>query len=236
MTGRQLLIDVKVTGACMQLVPTTQMCSERIELFLEKFYKGAQGEIGPQGPQGLQGEIGPQGNDGASAYEQYVSGGGTLSEAEFIAMLNDVPDHMADTDIHVTTTDKSNWNSKQNELGFTPEDVNNKKTTLTDFDTDYPTCKAVNTGLGLRQLKNLVFTNISASSWVSDTTYTDYGYKCELICSGVTSTDIAEVIFAHTQAVSGNYSPVCLTSTDRVTIYSKVNTSITIPTIIVNKV
>ena len=114
--------------------------------------------------------------------------------------------------------------------------LSNKKTTLTDSDTDYPTTKAVNTGLGLRQLKNLVFTNISASSWVSDTTYTDYGYKCELTCSGVTSTDIAEVIFAHTQAVSGNYSPVCLTSTDRVTIYSKVNTSITIPTIIVNKV
>ena len=114
--------------------------------------------------------------------------------------------------------------------------LSNKKTTLTDSDTDYPTTKAVNTGLGLRQLKNLVFTNISASSWVSDTTYTDYGYKCELTCSGVTSTDIAEVIFAHAQAVSGNYSPVCLTSTDKVTIYSKVNTSITIPTIIVNKV
>ena len=42
-TGRQLLIDVRVTGACMQLVPTTQMCSERVELFLEKFYKGADG-------------------------------------------------------------------------------------------------------------------------------------------------------------------------------------------------
>ena len=66
-TGRQLLIDVKVTGTCMQLVPTTQMCSERVELFLEKFYKGPkgdQGEIGPTGPKGDQGEIGPTGPKG----------------------------------------------------------------------------------------------------------------------------------------------------------------------------
>ncbi len=36
---------------------------------------------------------------------------------------------------------------KQDNLGFTPENSANKKTELTDSDTDYPTTKAVNTGL-----------------------------------------------------------------------------------------
>lgn len=83
------------------------------------------------------------------------------------------------------------------------------------------------------QNKNLVFTNVSASSWVSDSTYTDYGYKCELSCSGVTANDFAQVIFAPTEADSGNYATVCQTGSGTVTIYSKVNDSITIPSIVV---
>lgn len=49
-----------------------------------------------------------------------------------------------------TDTEKGIWNGKQDALGFTPENVSNKKTTLTDSDTDYPTTKAVNTGLGTK--------------------------------------------------------------------------------------
>lgn len=47
----------------------------------------------------------------------------------------------------VTDAEKTAWNQKQEALGFTPENVANKKTTLTDSDTDYPTTKAVNTAL-----------------------------------------------------------------------------------------
>lgn len=83
------------------------------------------------------------------------------------------------------------------------------------------------------QNKNLVFTNVSASSWVSDSTYTDYEYKCELSCSGVTANDFAQVIFAPTEADSGNYATVCQTGSGTVTIYSKVNDTITIPSIVV---
>ena len=79
------------------------------------------------------------------------------------------------------------------------------------------------------------FNDVAASTWVEDATYTDYGYKCELTISGVLSTDYASVIFAHTEAISGNYSPICLTSTDKVTIYSKVNTSITISNITIKR-
>ena len=47
----------------------------------------------------------------------------------------------------VTDTEKNTWNAKQNALGFTPENVANKKTTLTDNDVDYPTTKAVKTAI-----------------------------------------------------------------------------------------
>lgn len=84
--------------------------------------------------------------------------------------------------------------------------------------------------------KYLTFTNLSASTWLPDSTYTNFNYKCILTCNGVTSTDYAQVIFYPEQASSGNYANVCLTDTDSVTIYSKINTSITIPTIIVTGV
>ena len=79
--------------------------------------------------------------------------------------------------------------------------------------------------------KFLSFTNVTASNWVSDSTYTGYNYKCVLTCNGVTSSDYAQVIFGPDQANSGNYASVCLTGTNNVTIYSKVDTSIVIPTI-----
>ena len=91
-------------------------------------------------------------------------------------------------------------------------------------------------GGGGSSVNFLSFTNVTASSWVSDSTYTDYGYKCELSLTGVTATMYATVTYGVTEATSGNYAPVCDTGTGTVTIYSKVNDSITIPTIIVQGV
>lgn len=48
---------------------------------------------------------------------------------------------------HVTDTEKATWNAKQDALGFTAENVANKKTTITDSDIDYPTGKAVKTAV-----------------------------------------------------------------------------------------
>lgn len=83
------------------------------------------------------------------------------------------------------------------------------------------------------ELKNQKFTNIVANNWVSDNTYADYGYKCVLTCNGVSANDFAQVIFSQTDSDSGNYATVCETGSNSVTIYSKVNDSITIPIIIV---
>lgn len=80
---------------------------------------------------------------------------------------------------------------------------------------------------------NLSFTNVSASNWVSDNTYSDYGYKCELTCNGVTADDYATVLFSSTDVNSGNYASFCETGTNTVTIYSKVNTTTTIPKVVI---
>ena len=87
------------------------------------------------------------------------------------------------------------------------------------------------------QLKNIIVENTSilTSNWVADATYSGYGYKAVITVNGVTSSMLAKVILSHTESISGNYSPVCLTGTNSVIIYSKVNTAITIPTILIQK-
>jgi len=80
-----------------------------------------------------------------------------------------------------------------------------------------------------------IVSNVSASSWSSNSTYSGYGYRCAIAISGVTASDVAEVVFSLVDATSGNYAPVCETYAGGVYVYSKVNTAITIPTIVVTK-
>lgn len=80
-----------------------------------------------------------------------------------------------------------------------------------------------------------IVSNTLVSTWVADSTYTGFEYKADITINGITANDVAEVIFGQTEAVSGNYANVTSTSADTITIYSKVNTSITIPTIIIVK-
>lgn len=91
------------------------------------------------------------------------------------------------------------------------------------------------TAVASKQDKNLYFTDLSASSWVSDSTYSDFPYRCDISCSGVTSNMYAEVVFAMAEAQSGNYAPICETNSAVVSIWSKVNTTITVPTIKISK-
>ena len=85
--------------------------------------------------------------------------------------------------------------------------------------------------------QNRVFTNtaVAQADWVADNTYTGYNYKASITLNGVTVNDIPEVIFAGNDAVSGNYLPVAESYAGGIYIYSKVNTAITIPTIIIQK-
>ena len=54
-------------------------------------------------------------------------------------------------DLTDSTALRSSWTGKQDNLGFTPEDVSNKQTNLTASATKYPTVNAVNTGLSGKQ-------------------------------------------------------------------------------------
>lgn len=85
----------------------------------EQGKQGPQGEQGIQGIQGIQGNIGPEGPqgpagtagaDGKSAYQTAVEAGYAGTEAAFNAALEAVPGHIADTDIHVTSEEKTAWN------------------------------------------------------------------------------------------------------------------------------
>lgn len=89
--------------------------------------------------------------------------------------------------------------------------------------------------LSAKQDKNIYFTGLSASSWVSDSAYADYPYRCDIACTGVTADMYAEVIFDVTEAQSGNYAPICETKSGAVVIWSKENTAIQIPTITITK-
>jgi len=85
------------------------------------------------------------------------------------------------------------------------------------------------------QSKNLVFENTTADSWViSDpNVYPDYVYECTVSCPGATTNSFAQVVFGPGEFDSGNYANVCSTGQDSVTMYSKVNDTINIPTIII---
>lgn len=85
------------------------------------------------------------------------------------------------------------------------------------------------------QIICIKFTNKTANAWIEDPTYSNFKYKCDIACEGVTTDMYAEVVFNVDQAVSGNYSPVCETGNGIVTIWSSVTDSITIPTIIITE-
>ena len=93
--------------------------------------------------------------------------------------------------------------------------------------------EAVNKALTATQ--TISFTNLTASVWVEDDTYADYGYRCDVACEGVTANDYAEVVFDIDESTSGDYAPVCDTMANAVRIYAKVDNTITIPTIIITR-
>lgn len=82
----------------------------------------------------------------------------------------------------------------------------------------------------------ITFSNITleTSAWVEDTTYEEFGYKADIVCTGVTADFFSDVTFNVTEAISGNYAPISLTGAGTVTIYAveQPENAITIPSII----
>ena len=70
-------------------------------------------------------------------------------------------------------------------------------------------------------------------SFSADNTYADYPYRAAYANGDINSGMYAEVVFSLNDANSGNYAPICETYNGGMYIYSKINTTITVPTIIV---
>ena len=132
--------------------------------------------------------------------------------------MNDIKDLKAQTNQNIA--DITNLKQAVEDVSVLANNLNNDVTNLY---------------VEIAKITPLKFTNITVSTWVSDTTYADYPYKGTITLTGVTSSMIAEVIFNVTDAESGNYAPICETFDGGVYIYSKVNSAITIPTILVVK-
>lgn len=80
---------------------------------------------------------------------------------------------------------------------------------------------------------NLKYENITVSNWVVDNRFQDFIYKADINCPDVTSDMYAIVNYSYEDSTSGNYSSVCETGQDTVSIWSGVNITITIPSIVV---
>ena len=93
----------------------------------------------------------------------------------------------------------------------------------------------VEQAVATKQDKNIYFTNVDAYEWVEDSTYTEFAYRCDLACEGVTPNDYAEVVFEVAQSTSGEYAPICESRENAVRIWSASDRIIVVPTIIVSK-
>ena len=78
--------------------------------------------------------------------------------------------------------------------------------------------------------------NTSVSNWVASTTYSGYLFQATINISNLIEGDFVDVLFNSSEAISGNYLPVHQQHNGYIIIYSKVNTTITIPTIVVTKI
>ena len=102
---------------------------------------------------------------------------------------------------------------------------------ITSDSTNPVRSSAIYAELAEKQSKAKFYSNVSASSWAADSTYSNYGYKCEISLAGVGESDFAFVTFGVTEADSGNYAPIAETAAGKVIIYSKVNTAVTIKSV-----
>ncbi len=164
-----------------------------------------------KGADGKDGAAGSAGSAGADGYSPTVS----LSRGENF--------------VTVSITDK-NGTKTATILDGADADVT-VDALITSDSTNPVRSSAIYAELAEKQSKAKFYSNVSASSWAEDSTYSNYGYKCEISLAGVGASDFAFVTFGVTEADSGNYAPIAETAAGKVIIYSKVNTAVTIKSV-----
>jgi hypothetical protein len=80
-----------------------------------------------------------------------------------------------------------------------------------------------------------IYTNltVAVSAWGASSTFSGFGYRAVLSCTGVSASYAAMVTFGPTEATNGNYAPIATTGVNSVTIYAAAIPSgaIVIPTV-----
>ena len=139
---------------------------------------------------------------------------------------------------HGAITNNGKIGTDANKAVFTGEDGALKAGTLpiAAGGTGAVTADAARENLGA-QKKRLTFvnTNVAASAWAADETYTDYPYRAAIPLTGVTAASFAEVVLSPADAVSGVYAPVCQTYTGGIYLYANAapGAAVTIPAIVI---
>ena len=86
----------------------------------------------------------------------------------------------------------------------------------------------------VQRIKNVI---VQAEDFLPDDTFSDYGFKAEILVENVTENDYANVIFDLAEVQSQNYAPSCITYEGGVAIFAKAapDSSIEIPLIEITK-
>ena len=80
-------------------------------------------------------------------------------------------------------------------------------------------------------------TTVATTAWADDTTYADFPFRASIPITGCTASHKPDVTFKLTDAMSGNYAPVCESYAGGIYIYAaaKPTATLTIPTILLLK-
>ena len=129
--------------------------------------------------------------------------------------------------------------------GLSHTTVTNIQITLSEVNTDYEWLIYYTTYGVLKQLSpdyslinNYTYKieDTIVSTWTASTAYAGYDYQAQINIPNLTESDIVSVIFDGVEAISGNYYPIIQIYEGYILIFSKVNATITIPTIEITKI
>ena len=218
--------------------------------------QGVQGETGPQGPQGIQGETGAKGDSGENGvtFTPTVDGNGNLSWSNDGGKTNPSTVNIRGPQGVQGEPGKDGKGPYElaQEAGYTGTEATLAQALMympqhhTRHEAGGLDPIAVSAGMIVSgavtraklgaDAKPLAFTNqtIATSAWASDSTYSGFGFRASVACSGVTTNFCPFVIFSPADAQSGKFAPVAVSYDGGVYIYasSKPNATVTIPTIL----
>lgn len=78
--------------------------------------------------------------------------------------------------------------------------------------------------------------NKEVNTWAESTAYVGYGFQAQILIANLTENDLVSVVFSGVDVISGNYYPTIEIYEGYILVFSKVNTTITIPTIEITKI